>query len=186
MKNILRLLVPPPQWRLPVILLVGVMVGLGALVVRVSNAVSYFSDTPETCMNCHVMAPQFATWQRGSHGRVTTCNDCHVPHDNFVSTYAFKAKDGMRHASMFTLRLEPQVIQIKEAGIDVVQENCKRCHADLIHFSSLTEMTGPGSRYGEDVLCWHCHREVPHGRVNSLASTPSARVPIPSRITPDS
>lgn len=185
MKNLLRLIIPPPEWRLPVIVLCGVLVGLGAVVVRVSNAASYLSNTPETCMNCHVMAPQYATWQHGSHGRNTTCNDCHVPHDNVLHTYAFKASDGLRHASMFTLRLEPQVIRIKEAGVNVVQENCKRCHSDLIHFVRLTEMTGASSREGEGVLCWHCHREVPHGRVNSLASTPWARVPMPSNITPD-
>jgi cytochrome c nitrite reductase small subunit len=185
MKRIFHFLIPPPQWRIPVLFLLGVLCGLALVIFYTSNAASYLSDKPETCMNCHVMAPQFATWQRGSHGRVATCNDCHVPHDNLVSKYAFKAKDGMRHATMFTFRLEPQVIHIKEAGIDVVQENCKRCHSNLIHLTSITNMTGADSRSGEGVLCWHCHREVPHGRVNSLASVPYARVPLPSSITPE-
>jgi cytochrome c nitrite reductase small subunit len=30
----------------------------------------------------------------------------------------------------------------------------------------------------EDRPCWECHREVPHGRVNSLSSVPYARVPM--------
>jgi cytochrome c nitrite reductase small subunit len=184
MKHLLRFLIPPPQWRIPVLFLLGTICGLALVVLYISNAASYLSDSPETCMNCHVMAPQYATWQRGSHGRVATCNDCHVPHDNVVHKYAFKAKDGLRHASMFTLRMEPQVIHIKDAGIDVVQENCKRCHEKLIQFASITNMTGADSRHGQGVLCWHCHREVPHGRVNSLASAPYARVPIPSSITP--
>jgi cytochrome c nitrite reductase small subunit len=184
MKRIAHFFLPPPQWRIPVLFLLGILCGLALVILYVSNAASYLSDKPETCMNCHVMAPQYATWQHGSHGRVATCNDCHVPHDNVVRKYAFKAKDGLRHASMFTLRMEPQVIQIKEAGIDVVQENCKRCHENLIHLTSITNMTGDDSRSGEGVLCWHCHREVPHGRVNSLASVPYARVPIPSSVTP--
>jgi len=25
--------------------------------------------------------------------------------------------------------------------------------------------------------CWECHREVPHGRVNSLSSVPNAQIP---------
>jgi cytochrome c nitrite reductase small subunit len=32
--------------------------------------------------------------------------------------------------------------------------------------------------------CWECHREVPHGRVNSLSSTPWARVPLPGSPVP--
>ena len=36
-----------------------------------------------------------------------------------------------------------------------------------------------------DRVCWECHREVPHGRVNSLSSTPYARVPLPESPVPD-
>ena len=184
MKRLISFFIPPPQWRLPVTMLLGVFVGLACLLFYISNAVSYMSDDPLTCVNCHVMIPQYATWQHGSHGRVTTCNDCHVPQDNVFRTYAFKASDGMRHATMFTLRLEPQVIQIKEAGVGVVQENCIRCHSDLVHKVSANEVTGMSASAGEGLLCWDCHREVPHGRVNSLASTPYARVPIPGSVTP--
>jgi cytochrome c nitrite reductase small subunit len=184
MKKLLAWLIPPPSWRVPVIFLLGVLVGLAFVVFYVSNAVSYLSDKPETCMNCHVMAPEYATWQRGSHGRVATCNDCHVPHDNFVHKYAFKAQDGLRHASMFTFRLEPQVIRIKDEGEEAVQENCKRCHEKLIHMVSIANTTDGDELEEERSRCWHCHREVPHGRVRSLASAPYARVPIPSRITP--
>lgn len=184
MKRLYSFLLPPPQWRLPVILLLGVLVGIGGVVFKQSNAISYLSDKPETCMNCHVMTPQYATWQRGSHGRVATCNDCHVPHDNIVNTYLFKAQDGMRHATIFTARLEPQVIRIKQAGINVVQENCKRCHENLIHLTSITNVTGEMREDEGALLCWDCHREVPHGRVNSLASTPMAHVPVPWKPVP--
>ena len=184
MKRIIDFFIPPPEWRLPVLLLAGILAGLGAFVLYVSNAVSYLSDDPRACVNCHVMAPQYATWQRGSHGRGTTCNDCHVPHDNVLRTYMFKAGDGLRHATMFTLRLEPQVIRIKEAGISVVQENCIRCHDDLVHRVSSGSLTAMHAAAGEGLLCWDCHREVPHGTVNSLASTPHARVPVLQPVTP--
>jgi cytochrome c nitrite reductase small subunit len=185
MKRLIGHILPPPGWRLPVLFVLGVLSGLALLTLYVSNAVSYLSDKPETCVNCHVMAPQYATWQHGSHGRVTTCNDCHVPHDTFVRKYLFKARDGLRHASMFTLRLEPQVIRIKEAGIGVVQENCIRCHGHLVDRVSLKEVTAMSAHAGDGPLCWSCHRETPHGRVNSLASTPYARVPYPATVIPD-
>lgn len=178
MKKLLQLLMPPPQWRVAAVIMLGAISGLGIYAAYSSRAISYLSDSPETCVNCHIMAPQYATWQHSSHREVATCNDCHVPHDNVFRTYYFKAMDGARHATMFTLRLEPQNIFIKEAGIGVVQENCIRCHSNLITDAKLLTQTQAFHDKFSDRLCWDCHREVPHGRVKSLSSTPYARVPM--------
>lgn len=175
--QLLKALIPPPQWRFLVIVLVGIGVGLLLLTLHLARATSYLSDDPVACVNCHVMAPYFATWERGSHGRVATCNDCHIPHDNIVNTYLFKAMDGMRHSYVFTFRLEPQVIRIKQAGKDAVQQNCIRCHQNVIHPISLRAISGQKIQGEGDGYCWDCHRETPHGRVNSLTSAPYARVP---------
>lgn len=182
--RLIKILTPPDQWKLPVIIMMGVFAGLGIYVLYISNAISYLSDDPRTCVNCHVMNPQYATWERGSHGRVATCNDCHVPHDNVIHKYLFKAQDGLRHATIFTFRIEPQVIIIKEAGKKAVQSNCIRCHSNLVHpiglrsiNNSVEDQTG---RY-----CWSCHRETPHGRVNSLSSAPYANVPQLEPVIPE-
>ena len=184
-RRLLAFLRPPAGWMVPVIVTAGVFCGLGLVILHISNAASYLSDDPRACVNCHIMAPQYATWQKGSHGRVATCNDCHVPHDTMLRHYAFKAMDGGRHSYMFTFRLEPQVIQMHEPGIRVVQENCIRCHTDQMHKTSLPEMTGRKALAGEGKLCWDCHRDVPHGSVRSLASAPDARVPLVTPIMPD-
>ena len=170
---------------MPVIILLGILTGLGCLALYISNAASYLSDRPEACMNCHVMASEYATWQRGSHARVAVCNDCHVPHDNFLKKYAFKAKDGLRHATIFTLRMEPQVIKLNKAAIPVVQKNCVRCHVNLVENVSPSEIRDESFHSGESRLCWECHRQTPHGQVNSLASTPYARVPRLTPVVPD-
>jgi cytochrome c nitrite reductase small subunit len=170
---------------LPVVLLLGVGVGLGAMVFHVSRASSYLSDSPETCVNCHVMAPQYATWYNSRHRETATCNDCHVPHDNKIRHYAFKAADGSRHAFMFTFRLEPQVIRIHAAGQRVVQENCVRCHDTAVHATRLWDVSGDArAEEGEGLRCWACHRETPHGRVRGLAAVPYEHVPLPGRVTP--
>ena len=181
----IRHFAPPPEWQLPVIILLGILTGLGSLALYISNAASYLSDQPEACMNCHVMASEYATWQRGSHARAAVCNDCHVPHDNFLKKYAFKAKDGMRHATIFTLRMEPQVIKLNKAAIPVVQKNCVRCHVNLVENVSPSETRGESFHSGESRMCWECHRQTPHGRVNSLASTPYAHVPRLTPVVPD-
>ncbi len=185
LSNFFRWFIPPDNWKFPVIILLGIITGLGIFILKISNAPSYLSDDSKACINCHIMRPQFATWERGSHGRGTTCNDCHVPHDNFIDKYYFKAKDGLRHAAMFTLRLEPQVIQIGDAGKAAVQSNCIRCHSNVIHPISLRAISAKGITDDSDIYCWHCHREVPHGRVNSLSSTPYAVVPDLSTAVPE-
>lgn len=185
LKKLIRILSPPPRWRLPVIILLGIMAGTSCYLFYVSKAWSYASDDPKTCMNCHIMAPQYATWQHSSHREKATCNDCHVPHDNVFNKYYFKAKDGMRHATMFTLRAEPQVIRIHEEGQNVVQNNCIRCHSNLLTDSKLLAKTNQYHHFRKDRKCWECHRETPHGKVNSLSSVPWARVPVPSSPVPE-
>ncbi len=177
-KKIIFSLIPPGEWKLTVIVLLGVIVGMGFYIFKIANAASYLSDDPETCINCHVMNSQYASWQHSSHREVANCNDCHVPHNNVFNKYFFKAKDGMRHSYMFTLRLEPQVIQIKDAGREVVHKNCVRCHGKLLEDPQMQTIFHSyyyTTRTGRE--CWDCHRETPHGRVNSLSATPNARVP---------
>ena len=120
MFKLIRHLTPPPNWKFPVLILLGIFTGLVIYIFHISKASSYLSDDPKTCMNCHIMAPQYATWNHSSHREVTNCNDCHVPHNTALNKYYFKAKDGMRHATIFTLRREPPVIFIKEEGKEVV------------------------------------------------------------------
>ena len=181
----LKRLIPPPKWKLPVIIVMGIFVGLGVFSFYISNAPSYLGDKPETCINCHIMAPQYQTWVHSSHREVTNCNDCHVPHNNFVNKYYFKAKDGVRHAAIFTLRKEPQVIFIKEEGRDVVHKNCIRCHSEIITDSRLLAYNNQTHEFRMERRCADCHRETPHGRVNSLSSVPWARAPLPGSIVPE-
>jgi cytochrome c nitrite reductase small subunit len=182
--QLFKKLIPPDNWKLPVILALGVFAGLGIFSFHISNASSYLGDKPETCVNCHIMAPQYATWSHSSHREWAHCNDCHVPHGNIISKYYFKAKDGLRHASMFTLRLEPQVIYIREAGRKVVRQNCIRCHSELLTDSRLMNYSRNTNEYRRNRDCLECHRVTPHGRVNSLSSVPNARVPLPGPVAP--
>ena len=158
--------------------LAGMLIGLAGYIFYISRAYSYLSDDPKACVNCHIMEPEYATWFHSSHGRNTVCNDCDVPHDNVFRKYYFKANDGLRHATMFTFRMEPQVIKMHEPGQMVVQENCIRCHSTLVSEVSLGKVTAPMAHAGNGKLCWECHREVPHSRVRGLNAAPASPVPI--------
>ncbi len=175
---------PPEQWKIPVIIMLGILSGLSVFAFRISKAHSYLSDNPEACVNCHIMAPQYATWSHSAHREVANCNDCHVPHNNVLNKYYFKAKDGLRHATIFTLRIEPQIIFIKEEGQEAVQMNCIRCHESTVTDSKMITVTEEFHYSRLERKCWECHRETPHGRVNSLSSVPYARVPLPESPVP--
>jgi cytochrome c nitrite reductase small subunit len=143
--------------------LVGIVIGIAFLLARVSNFTSYFSDAPSTCINCHVMTDAYASWQRGSHGRVAACTDCHLPHTNLVSNLAFKSKDGLKHSYVFTMRKEPQVLKLSNMARPVIQENCFRCHGEQFTMIRLAKSS--------ERACWDCHQNI-HGKVRSLSASP--------------
>ncbi len=184
-KRLIHWLIPPPKWQIPAAIVGGAIIGLAIFLLKISNATSYLSDSPETCINCHVMYPQYATWYHSSHREIATCTDCHVPHQNLAVKYLFKAKDGLRHATVFTLRGEPQVIVIKEAGREAVHQNCIRCHSSVIRDDKMAFFNPHFNEERQSRLCWDCHRETPHGLVRSLSSTPAALVPRPESIVPE-
>ncbi len=183
--SFIKKFIPPDPWKIPVIVALGIFAGIVLLVLHWSKAPSYMGDKPETCMNCHIMAPQYATWAHSSHREQAHCNDCHVPHNNVFNKYYFKAKDGLRHSFMFTFRLEPQVIFIHEPGQKVVHQNCIRCHEALLTDFKMDRYNELFSDTRNERQCGNCHRETPHGRVNSLSSVPYARVPIAGSPVPE-
>lgn len=164
----------------------GILSGLGAYAIYMSRAHSYLSDEPAACINCHVMVPYYQSWQHSSHREWAHCNDCHVPHDNLVSKYAFKAMDGLYHSAVFTFRTEPQVIRPRDASKQVIMNNCIRCHTQLnTEFVNTGMIAYTQVKDGAGKACWDCHRNVPHTMVSNLSSAPNAIVPLPQSPVPD-
>lgn len=178
-------LIPPRKWRIVVIVLLGVFAGLGIYTLKLSNAASYLSDDPQACVNCHLMTPQYITWNHSSHREVAHCNDCHVPQDNLYNKFYFKAKDGLYHSSIFTLRAEPQVIKALGPSIEVIQNNCIRCHVPQVTDAKMLGFVEDHHFNRTGRTCWECHREVPHGRVKSLSAVGHQIEPIKAHAPPD-
>jgi cytochrome c nitrite reductase small subunit len=102
------------------------------------------------------MNEQYAAWQSSSYHARATCNDCHVPHDSWLSKYAVKAEHGYRHSKRFTLQNFHEPIRINDPSREVVVDNCIRCH------ESMTREIRFGG-HGERLDCLHCHVSVAHG-----------------------
>jgi cytochrome c nitrite reductase small subunit len=144
---------------LPVTLAValGILLGIGGVTFRYAEGLSYFSTDPRACANCHIMRPQYDAWQKASHHTAAACIDCHLPRD-FIAKYVAKADNGWRHSKGFTLQDFPEPIRLTPRSSEILQENCLRCHAEMVH--GLVS----GARTDRDaVRCVKCHVTVGHG-----------------------
>ncbi|NKB70099.1 MAG: cytochrome c nitrite reductase small subunit [Candidatus Latescibacteria bacterium] len=138
-------------------LLLGIPLGLGAFTFHYGEGLSYFSTDPQACANCHIMQPQFDSWQKASHHTFATCIDCHLPH-SFIGKYWAKAENGYNHSKAFTLQNFAEPILINEKNRRILQENCLACHDRLVD-----PLIHGGATDPEAVRCVHCHRSVGHG-----------------------
>ena len=166
----------------------GIVIGLGALFLYLLRAHTYIADDPSACVNCHIMTPYYASWSHSSHGRDATCNDCHVPHQNLAMKYGFKAMDGMKHVAYFVTHSERQAIMAEDMSAQVIMDNCIRCHTQLNQeFVKTGRMGYMKTKRDEGKACWDGHRNVPHGGMNSLSSTPNAEgvTPLPPSPVPE-
>ncbi len=139
------------------LLLAGVCLGLGGYTMYFARGLSYLSDDPRACVNCHIMQEQYDGWQKASHHGVASCNDCHVPHD-LLGKYLAKAANGYHHSKAFTLQNFAEPIRIKPVNAANLQANCLRCHGELVG-----EVAGHAGPAGDALSCVKCHREVGHG-----------------------
>ncbi|NLC71322.1 MAG: cytochrome c nitrite reductase small subunit [Desulfuromonadaceae bacterium] len=135
----------------------GGVAGLGLYTLHYAEGLSYLSADPRACVNCHIMRPQFDSWQKSGHHHVATCVDCHLPH-TFVAKYIAKAENGYHHSKGFTFQDFHEPIQIKEKNARILQANCILCHGDLVH-----ALRPEGDRPGQVLNCVHCHAGAGHG-----------------------
>jgi cytochrome c nitrite reductase small subunit len=138
----------------PGILLAGALAalgGVGGYAFVYAKGYSYFGNDPRTCANCHVMQGHLDGWQKSTHHAVATCNDCHTP-SGPISKYVVKAENGFHHSMAFTLGGFPDALRARSATREVVEGQCRHCHADLV--ASLAS--------GE--TCVRCHPSVGHLR----------------------
>lgn len=142
---------------LAIAILIGMLAGMGLFTFSYAEGLSYFSADPRACVNCHIMRDEYDNWQRYSHHAAATCVDCHLP-QALVPKLIAKAENGYHHSKGFTLQDFHEPIQIKTKNSQILQDNCLRCHRDMV------EMLVRGSTTDSDaVRCVHCHASVGHG-----------------------
>lgn len=145
----------------------GALAGIGGYTYRYAEGLSYFSTDPTACVNCHIMQPQYDSWQKASHHTTAVCVDCHLP-ESFIPKYIAKAENGWRHGKLFTTQNFREPIEIQAAGSRILQENCVRCHGDLVHPMLAVSAPSGRSEPAGGMHCVHCHWAVGHGEKAGL------------------
>ncbi|MFL5417262.1 MAG: cytochrome c nitrite reductase small subunit [Myxococcales bacterium] len=148
--------------------LLGAALGIGITTFNYASGLSYLSNDPAACVNCHIMRDEYDAWRKGPHHAFATCNDCHVP-PHFPQKYVAKALNGYHHSTGFTFQpsrpdlpgaklVFEEPIRIKAKNSQVLQDNCLRCHGAFVHD------VVRGSTFADDAIrCVHCHRGAGHG-----------------------
>lgn len=146
----------------------GGVAGLGLYTLHYAEGLSYLSSDPRACINCHIMRPQFDSWQKSGHHHVATCVDCHLPH-TFVAKYIAKAENGYHHSKGFTFQDFHEPIRIKAKNARILQANCILCHKDMVD-----ALRPEGDHPRQALSCVHCHAGAGHGPRAGLGGAYSA------------
>ena len=106
------------------------------------------------CGRCHAMDYQVETYQHSPHAEAAHCGDCHDPH-GLVTGSAFAAYTGTRDVYRVVTNTTPLEIKATNLSKNVIQENCMRCHGDVM--TQVGNTSDDGGSY-----CFHCHRNTVH------------------------
>ena len=99
---------------------IGLALGVGGYTFIYAKGISYLTDDPAACVNCHIMRKQYDGWIRSSHRAVAACNDCHTP-AGYLSKYATKASNGFWHSFAFTSGRFAEPIRIKRTTREITE-----------------------------------------------------------------
>ncbi len=132
----------------------ALLAGLGLVVMLATKIPALGLAEAGFCGRCHAMDVQVSTYHNSIHAREAHCGDCHDPH-GLVTGSAFAAYTGTRDLYRVVTNTTPVEIRATNLSKNVLQDNCLRCHADVLgHIGDTRE---DGGRY-----CFDCHRNIVH------------------------
>ena len=114
------------------------------------------SEHPSFCAGCHVMEAEYEAWAHTGAHRRKACVDCHLPNENVVVHYVWKAIDGMKDV--------PSSIQARCRSIS----NDGTRERGPAGRTASAATNRPSSNINQERKCWECHRRIMHTRSGAL------------------
>ncbi len=139
-------------------LALGAAAGVGGYTFLYAKGISYLTNDPAACANCHIMREHYDGWLKSSHRAVATCNDCHTP-AGLLPKCATKASNGFWHSVAFTTGRFPEPLRAKPRNREIAERSCLKCHGDVVEaIGGVHAEEAPGRS------CVRCHDSVGHMR----------------------
>ncbi len=136
----------------------------GAVITLCSARAMTATDQAAFCGGCHSMAEAALSHSKSVHSK-QACNECHAPHD-IIRKIPFKTKEGARDMFVTATKQVPDYIHPGKNTMEVVQENCLRCHSTVVKEVNMQSKAH----------CTDCHRHVPHSPKIPIAKRSAADV----------
>lgn len=143
-----------------------ITVGILAVLVIGAITATIVTSTPQFCANCHIMKPEYVTWQASAHSKIS-CVQCHV-------------KPGMinalLHKTEATKELYKYVTKTYELPITLTEQidnsQCLQCHDLKRKVSTGSDLVIPHKKHqAKNIPCIKCHQGVAHGNIASRGLT---------------
>jgi len=130
------------------------LAGAGLVIMLLTRLPVLGLEEASFCGRCHVMQEQVDTYQHSPHRQTTNCGACHDPH-GLLTGSVYASYTGTRDVYRVVTNTTPEEIRITDMSKRVVQNNCLRCHGDIMQEIGDTSQNGGNH-------CFHCHREIIH------------------------
>lgn len=145
------------------------IISAGILIVLVFSTIgiTWGTSLPKFCATCHIMKPEFATWQASSHSQVD-CTTCHVD-PGLISALKHKVVVA-KELYMYFAKTYELPIQMTEK---IPDSRCLQCHSLKRKVSTTyPDLNIPHKRHNaKGISCIKCHKGVAHGKVASSGLT---------------
>lgn len=134
----------------------------GLLTLLVVGGFGAFSSTsdPKYCAVCHVMAPEYATWQASSHAQIK-CIQCHSK-PGLANRVLYKGET-LKEIALYTTNTYKLPIKMNEQIEDQV---CVSCHSQNRSITPSGDLIVPHDKHAaKKVACVVCHKGIAHGNI---------------------
>jgi len=140
--------------------------GISLVILLSVIGMTYATSAPQFCSACHIMKPEYTTWQASSHSQVS-CTACHV---------APGLTNALKHKVVAAKELYLYLTKSYELPIRMTEKlpdsRCLKCHSLKRKVSASTDLYIPHKRhYQKGIGCVKCHEGVAHGKVASSGMT---------------
>lgn len=145
-----------------IILVSGIVL---TVVLGIAGAVK-ITMSPDFCKQCHVMAPEYATWESSSHVQIA-CTKCHI-------------KPGLGNLILHKLSATKELYLYFTGTYDrpiamnhkLEDEVCTQCHSTNREITPAGDLIIPHDKHAaKKVQCVECHAGVAHGNIAARKMT---------------